>query len=234
MAIFRTGLCRLNLLFLLAFFITACESEEAAITEIGGIVTDMETNAPIADANISLMVSEGLDITGFINPITTSTSTNDRGAYTFVLPTNDKQKLYLVIPEKNGFVEVKESTYIASTLKNNERNQHDIKLARGSYLNLSVKKASDSPLTHALRVLVNQLQDPAKAPQLGHLVSSELINLTATSLDTTLNRGYYYKHGEALKIRWDIIDKGSDTVIESHETTMQLVEYGASNFEIRY
>jgi hypothetical protein len=233
MAIFRPQLCRINLLFLLAF-ITACESEEAAKTEISGIVTDMEINAPVADANIKLMVSEGLDITGFINPVTTSTSTNGQGAYTFVLPSNEKQKSYLVIPEKNGFVEVKESNYIANILKNNERNQHNIKLAKGTYLNLSIKKTPDSPLTHTLRVLINQSQDPAKAPHLGHSVISEIVSFNATSVDTTLNRGYYYKHGGALKIGWSVIYKGSDAVIESHETTIQLVEHGDSNFEIRY
>lgn len=221
---------KLYLLALSALLLTACEPEETA-TEISGKVIDVETNTPVADATLNLTVGEGFAFGGgFSSPVKYTTTSGAAGNYTFIIPENKDQKVYLVIPEKANYVDAREPNNVGAVLKSGERNQQDIKVAQGSYLNLNISKTpSDTEKT--LKVTLSYTIATESAWPSGIPLRSEMIAVDAQATNATITRGYYFKQTSKINLAWEVTTNGKT---ESYNEAIDLKEHNTINFEISY
>jgi hypothetical protein len=218
----------------LALLVTTlgCEQAEYA-TEISGRVIDIETNQSVGDVKIDFTVSEGLDEKhDFVNPVNTSITTNSKGEYKLIIPTNEKQKLYKAVAVKSEYVEVSQGpNVIANALKLNEKNIHDISVAKGSFLKLSINKISVNSPNKTLRVKLITSLNQNNPPITGTGFKTEILSFDAASSMKSLIRGFYYKHTPTVKIDWEVTNNGS---VESNSVIVHLKEYDIVDFEINY
>ncbi|MBC5773166.1 carboxypeptidase regulatory-like domain-containing protein [Pontibacter sp. KCTC 32443] len=226
---------KLNKLYLLAFstLLTACEPDDTA-TEISGKVIDIETNAPVVDAKLNLTVGEGFALGGgFSNPVKHTTTSGAAGNYTFIIPENKDQKVYLVIPEKANYVDAREPNNVGAVLKSGERNQQDIYVAQGSYLSLNISKTpSDKEKT--LKLSLSYTSSSDASPIFGVPSNRDLITINTLASDSTITRGYYFKQTSKINLDWEIITTGVDGKTETFSETIDLKEHATVNFEINY
>ncbi|MEJ8755521.1 carboxypeptidase-like regulatory domain-containing protein [Pontibacter sp. H259] len=224
---------RLYFFSLSALLLTACEPEETA-TEINGKVIAIETNSPIADAKLNLTVGEGIAFSGGLSNSVYHTTTSDAGGnYRFILPENKHQKLYLVTPEKTGYVEVREPFHAAVPLKPGEKNQQDVKVAQGSFLNLHINK-TPSNTEKTLKLTLSYTIATENASPSGIPLRSELIAVDAQATNATITRGFYFKHTSKISLTWEVTSKGVDSKTERFNEAIDLREHDSVDFEINY
>ncbi|WP_276499703.1 hypothetical protein [Pontibacter litorisediminis] len=214
---------------LLLALLTACESDEST-TEFAGKVVDPDTNQPVADAKVALIIGDGLAPGGsFVAPEEMNGSTNSKGEYKFLKSYRQGQTVYWVTPEKAGYVEVKDA--IGKELKPNERNVLDIQLAKASYLNLSINKTSAATPHKALKITLSYPMDASASPVTGMMYSAEIITYDATAAATELLRGYYFKRTPFVLLEWEVTTDGAT---ETKNVKVPLVEYDTTYYEINY
>jgi hypothetical protein len=224
---------KLSFFALSALLLTACEPEETA-TEISGKVTNIETNSPVADATLNLTVGEGFAFAGgFSNPVNHTTTSGAAGNYSFILPEKKSQIVFLVIPEKAGLVEVREPYYTAALLKPGEKNQQEIKVAQGSYLNLNINKSA-SNTDKTLKVTLSYTIETGNASPSGIPLRSETIAVDAQATNATITRGFYFKQTSKIYLTWEVTTKGVDGKTESFNEAIDLREHDSVDFEIHY
>ncbi|MBB6610010.1 carboxypeptidase regulatory-like domain-containing protein [Pontibacter sp. Tf4] len=222
---------KLYLLFFVALLLTSCEKEET-VTEISGRVLDIETNTPVANASLNLTVAEGINKDGsFVNPVNHNTTSNSEGNYSFIIPENGQQELFRVTADKSGYVEARDVNYISELLKSGQKNQHDVPVAKGSYLTLRFKQTpSDSDKT--LKLTITYTANSNESPLNGISLRSEVVTIDANTTETTVYRGFYYKQTSKVHLTWEVT--GSDGKSETFNETIDLKEHDTVNFEISY
>ena len=227
-------LTKLASLLLLAL-LTACESNEN-ITEITGKVIDIDTNAPVAGADLNLVVAEGLNQVGegFVNPVNYSLTTNSEGAYSVILSDNAKQVLYAVTAGKTGYVPVKEPSYIAEQLKTGQRNLHDTFIARGSFLKITVNKTADETAEKELVLNISHVLHNNTTPQQGHMIATETVELNPKTASTNLVRGFYFKRTNTVQLQWAVTTTGDKPTTETFNQTINLIEHDTAHVAISY
>jgi hypothetical protein len=220
-------------LLLLGLF-TACESNEN-ITEISGKVIDIETNKPVADANLEVTVSEGLQLENrFLNPVKYSAKSNAQGAYTFILPSNAKQQLFKVEPYKAGYVEVADKLIIANQLKQQQRNLYDIAVAKGSYLKVTFNKAPHETEEKEVLLNITHTLNKDTPPLHGKPIITEEINLTPATNTTSLVRGFYFKYTNTVHLNWQVTTTGDKPTTENFLQTIALAEHDTTHITINF
>jgi hypothetical protein len=214
--------------FLLLALFTGCENEDSD-TKFTGKVIDPDTNQAFADTRVDLFLSDGLpDTYTFFNPVVTSTTTNSQGEYEFIRTPQARQIVYWVVPEKKGYVEVKDG--LGKEIKRNQTNTMDVFLAKGSYLEVSVTNTAPSPdksLTVSLTYPLNETTSPINGQMYGR---DSMIYNAATTADKFV-RGFYFKRTPSVKVEWEVTAAGA---IETKSTTVPLVEYDTARVEISY
>lgn len=213
---------------LLLALLVSCEKEENN-TEFSGKVIDLDTNQPVANTKIELIVGNGLAPNGnIVSPEVMNGNTNSKGEYKFLKAYRQEQTVYRVIPEKVGYIEVKDG--LGKLLKPNERNVHDIGMAKGSYLRLNIKNSATAP-DKSCKIMLSYPRDITNSPSFGIMHEAEIIEYNSATTPSEVVRGFYFKRTPYVKVDWEVTVAGA---IENKSITVPLVEYDTAQFDIIY
>lgn len=223
------------LITVLPILFFACQ-QEPKITKIYGQVLDIEQGKPVANVAVDLVIGDQLgnrhDIT---NPVKASTTTNNKGEYSFELPYKESQQLFWVNPKMRGYVAVRDGyNDLPVELNKNGNNHYDINIAKATYLKISISKTSPPyPVKH-MELKVQTIQDAQYSPLNGQRILTEKINFYDRQIDTTIWRGYFHKQVKTVNLAWytsvNTINNGTYEYVQN----IALQEHDTVSFEISY
>ena len=208
---------------ILLFFIGCKKSSENDPGIVHGIILDIDSRTPIANATVIL----DLHTTGLYNPIDSFLS-DINGRFSF---TDYYDGIFKgLIPKKNGYVDP--IGYYFVFLRPRSNWEDTIYLAKPSFIRINLHEQGIYQNTDSI---ILRLKGNIKNTTV--IFPADTLHIfyqnKAVMPDTSLNMSTYYdSYYSKIYLQWDIKRNGS--IISTQTDSTDLIQYGTKNFDLNY